>query len=130
MAKALGCYMENETNHLERLFLNWRMLEYAREGNGGENEEYHEADGHRTAAQQVLMNTAACLPAKTYLDLVYKLAIWRWHRRDLENTLDEMSASDAIIYSLFRDLVEMTGNDAVLTEIDVKTNLLRNPEAV
>ena len=75
----------------------------------------------------LLMDTAICYPAKNCRDLLFKLAFWRWRYAGAGSSLDGMSKDDAIVYSVFRDLVDHVGETAVLTPLDKETDLLRNP---
>ena len=67
------------------------------------------------------MRTAATLPARCTRDLLYKLALWRWDAADLDQPVEDMNRADAVLYSVFMDLVKMLGARDVLKDFD-KTN--------
>ncbi|WP_031554799.1 hypothetical protein [Parvularcula oceani] len=57
--------------------------------------------------QEFILMVARETPARTLEQIVYKLALWRWHAPDLDG--DELQPSDAVARSSFDDLVGLTG---------------------
>lgn len=72
-----------------------------------------------TDAQAALMAFVAQQPAKTTEDVLYKLALWRWDSSDIAGEITALPPADQVLYSAFRDLVQMTGLRDVLTEEDL-----------
>lgn len=104
--------------HHERLFEVFRQID---EAIGADNKDGSASD-EKTAglieAQTVVLRTTASLPARCMRDLLYKLAMWRWDAADLDQPMEEMNRSDAVVYSAFLDLVAMLGERDVLKEFD------------
>ncbi len=75
-------------------------------------------------AQDQVADAACQSRAKTFEDLLYKLAIWRADTPDFETLPAYGDRKDRIIYSVFRDLVTITGIEHVKTEVDKSTNFL------
>ncbi len=119
------------SKQLEQLFREWRKmeLELAEVGEKDDADASLEESDNKLEAQTVLMNTAAIIRGTTYRDLLFKLAFWRWDAPELESSLDQMKRYDALAYSAFRDLVELTGETVVMTNLDEKTRLLRAGDA-
>ncbi len=123
---------KDTSEHLEEMFSDWRRLEKRLSELGAHDEmsvqEKQECD-QIIQAQSLLMNTAALLNGSTYRDLLFKLAFWRWDAPELGKSLGEMTRYEALVYSAFRDLVRMTSNENVATDLDRRTNYLREPDA-
>ena len=75
-------------------------------------------------AEDQIANAACQSRAETYEGLLYKLALWRSDTPDFETAPINADRKDLIVYSVFRDLVKITGIDHVKTETDEKTNFL------
>ena len=75
-------------------------------------------------AQDHVAKTACQSRAKTYEELLYKLAMWRLDTPDFESTPIQADRKDLIVYSVFRDLIKITGLDHVKTKTDSETNFL------
>ena len=75
-------------------------------------------------AEDQIANAACQSRAETYEALLYKLALWRSDIPDLETMPINADRKDRIVYSVFRDLIKITGLDHVKTETDDKTNFL------
>ena len=75
-------------------------------------------------AQDHIAMTACQSRAKTFEDLLYKLAIWRSDTPDFETIPIYADRKDQIVYSVFRDLIKITGIDHVKTKTDKRTNFL------
>ena len=75
-------------------------------------------------AQDHVAKTAYQSRAKTYEELLYKLAMWRSDTPDFETTPIHADRKDLIIYSVFRDLIKITGIEHVKTKVDAETNFL------
>ena len=118
-------------SHLKHLFQKWQSLDdrLSQIASKGilSTEDENECD-HIMRAQSVIMNTAAIVPGRTYSDVLYKLAFWRWDSPELESSLDRMKSYESLAYSAFRDLIEITGDISVMNEVDTQTNLLRLSE--
>ena len=115
---------------LGNIFSQWRQLD-ERLGSIQDNGQLEGSDEERAQllyAQTVLMNTAAALPGKSYQDLLYKLSLWRRDAPELPSSVHEMERHESLVYSAYRDLVELTGNYFVATELDRKTNMQRSAE--
>lgn len=69
-------------------------------------------------AQSRIMFAAAAKKAHTPRELLYKLALWRWDKTDVDQALHDGRRADAVAYAVFRDLAEMTGDDSVLSTVD------------
>ena len=69
-------------------------------------------------AQSRIMFAAAAKKAHTPRELLYKLALWRWDKTDVDQALHDGRRADAVAYAVFRDLAEMTGDDSVLSTAD------------
>lgn len=76
-----------------------------------------EAD-HMIEAQSRIMFAAAARKARTPRELLFKLALWRWDKTDVDSAIHDGRRADAIAYAVFRDLAEMTEEDSVLTTSD------------
>ena len=76
-------------------------------------------------AQDEIANAACQSYAKTFEGLLYKLAMWRSDTPDFETLPINADRKDRIIYSVFRDLIKITGIDSVKTDVDERTNFLR-----
>ena len=75
-------------------------------------------------AQDEIANAVCQSRAETYEDLLYKVAMWRSDTPDFETMPIDADRKDRIIYSVFRDLIQITGMDKLKTNIDDKTNFL------
>ena len=75
-------------------------------------------------AQDQVAKTACQSRATTYEELLYKLAMWRLDTPDFESTPIQADRKDLIVYSVFRDLIKITGLDHVQTNTDSETNFL------
>jgi len=75
-------------------------------------------------AQDQVAKTACQSRATTYEELLYKLAMWRLDTPDFESTPIQADRKDRIVYSVFRDLIKITGLDHVQTNTDSETNFL------
>lgn len=69
-------------------------------------------------ARNLIVRIITLLQARTKRDLLYKLALWRRTAPNLDKPFGELSDLDAIAYSAYRDLVDLTGEHGVLTEFD------------
>lgn len=68
---------------------------------------------------------AACQSqANSFEGLLYKLAMWRSDTPDFETMPINADRKDRIVYSVFRDLIKLTGIDEVKTNADNKTQFL------
>ena len=105
-------------DHLEKLFNVFRQIDEVLGDCAGPDDLGDEKAAGLIDAQTVVIRTAAALPARTYHDLLYKLALWRWDAPELDQPVDQMNRSDAIAYSAFRDLAEMLGVENVLKDFD------------
>lgn len=117
----------DKSNQLEILFKQWQRMQDKLSENAASSEPDAQACDHALAAQTVLMRTAAVIPGANYRELLFKLALWRWDAPELATSVDQMERHEALVYSVFRDLVELTGETMVMTELDRKTKLLRDP---
>lgn len=122
---------DSALDHLKRMFRTWRDIEAKIAANEADVEEgaieKADDDAYRMA-QKALMDTAAAIRGSSLEDILYKLALWRWEAGDLGASLDEMKRGDAMVYSAFRDLAELTGESDVVTERDRRTDFLRKPD--
>ena len=75
-------------------------------------------------AEDQIANAACQSRAETYEGLLYKLALWRSDTPDFETMPINADRKDRIVYSVFRDLIKITGIDHVKSETDSKTNFL------
>ena len=75
-------------------------------------------------AQDEIANAACHSRAETFEGLLYKLAMWRSDTPDFETIPINADRKDRIVYSVFRDLIKITGIDSVKTKIDDRTNFL------
>ena len=75
-------------------------------------------------AEDQIANAACQSRAETYEGLLYKLALWRSDTPDFETMPTYADRKDRIVYSVFRDLIKITGIDHVKSETDSKTNFL------
>ncbi len=103
--------------HLGKLFELFRRIESVLADCAPDEEGDAKAAG-LIEAQSVVMRTAAAVPARSMQDLLYKLAFWRWDAPDLDKPTEDMSRSDAIVYSAFRDLVKTLDDKSVLKDFD------------
>lgn len=110
----------------QRLFESWRKLILMQDQNPAKADAPEAPEPASTVDPWILADTAARRPAENDRDLLFKLAFWRWANPTLGPSFDKLSSHDAVLYSLFRDLVDRTGEDGVLTEFDKKTDLMRN----
>lgn len=69
-------------------------------------------------AQSKIMRAAAVKQASTPRDILFKLALWRWDKADVDIALEDGRRADAVAYSAFRDLAEMTDEPSVLLAPD------------
>ena len=75
-------------------------------------------------AQDHIAATACQSRATTFEGLLYKLAMWRSDTPDFETTPIYADRKDQIVYSVFRDLIKITGIDHVKTKADKETDFL------
>lgn len=75
-------------------------------------------------AQDQIANAVCHSRAETFEDLLYKVAMWRSDTPDFETMPINADRKDRIIYSVFRDLIEITGITNVTTNVDDRTNFL------
>lgn len=75
-----------------------------------------------TDAQNSVAKASCQSRATSFEDLLYKLAIWRGDTPDFETMPLYSDRKDQLVYSVFRDLIKITGLDHVKTDADVKTN--------
>lgn len=75
-------------------------------------------------AQDEIANAVCQSRAETFEGLLYKLAMWRSDTPDFETMPINADRKDRIIYSVFRDLIKITGIDGVKTNVDDKTDFL------
>ncbi len=68
-------------------------------------------------AQSTVMSIAEHIPAKSYEDFAFKLALWRW---DAPARIDEMDRAERIVHAVFLDLIELTGMESLFTSEDLK----------
>lgn len=118
-----------KSHHLENLFRKWREIELALDAHAAEDTGsiHNQAECNRLIeAQSMLMNSAALTSSSTFRDLLFKLSLWRWDAPELD---DQPQRSDAIALSVFRDLVDLTGETGVLTEIDKRTQILQDVQS-
>lgn len=69
-------------------------------------------------AQSKIMRAAAIKQADTPIDALFKLALWRWDKPDVDVALEDGRRADAVAYSAFRDLAQMTDEPSVLIAPD------------
>lgn len=67
-------------------------------------------------AQSKIMRAAAVKQANTPRDILFKLALWRWDKADVDMALGDGRRADAVAYSAFLDLADMTDQQSVLIE--------------
>lgn len=67
-------------------------------------------------AQSKIMRAAAVKQASTPRDILFKLALWRWDKADVDMALGDGRRADAVAYSAFLDLADMTDQQSVLIE--------------
>lgn len=115
-----GAQADLREDHHEKLFDVFREIDAAI-GRCREDANADEKAASLIEAQGVVMRTAATLPARCTRDLLYKLALWRWDAADLDQPVEDMNRADAVLYSVFMDLVKMLGARDVLKDFD-KTN--------
>ncbi len=77
-------------------------------------------------AQTAVMNIAQRVPAASFEDFAFKLAVWRW---DAALKYEEMDRGERIVYSAFLDLIEFTGLHSLYTEEDFRVRELLVAEA-
>jgi hypothetical protein len=106
------------TSSLAGFFFAWLSLQRrpdraaaARSGDGAEETLADEI----LSAQSSLMDIAARMPAQSFEDLAYKLALWRW---DAASRVEEMDRAERMAHAAFCDLVELTGMDLLLPPED------------
>ncbi len=118
-------------DHLADLFQRWRQLDERQAAIASKTnittEDESECD-QIERLQSVILSTAAVLPGVSDRDILHKLAFWRWVAPELEDSLDRMLQYEAMAYSAFRDMVERTGETEVMTETDMRTEMLRFSE--
>ena len=68
--------------------------------------------------QSGLMESASRIRAINFRELLLKVAFWRWDSADINVEPENMSQADAIIYSVFRDLVLITKEYDTLKDVD------------
>ncbi len=69
-------------------------------------------------AQSKIMCAAAVKKANTQRDILFKLALWRWDKADVDIALEDGRRADAVAYSAFRDLARLTDEASVLLAPD------------
>ncbi len=119
-----------DESELERLFKSWRKLSRLETQSGFDGATASTRRSESTGSNfypWVLTDTATRHRADSARDLLYKLAFWRWSNPNLGARCGAMNSIDAVLYSAFRDLVELTGEEEVMTAFDRRTNLMRNP---
>lgn len=77
-------------------------------------------------AQDRIADVAFQSQASTYEGLLYKLGMWRLDCPDFNNIPDDADRKDRIVYSVFRDLVNITGVETVKTKIDKSTHFFES----
>lgn len=103
------CAADKRDSYLETLFNLFVVLEA----------EGEDADTDATYDMQtVLLQTATQHPARNQRELLFKLALWRWDAPEMDQPLGAMSRYDAVAFSVFLDLVKLTGEDSVLKQVD------------
>lgn len=66
-----------------------------------------------------LMPAVSAQKASDWDSIAMKLAIWRWARIRAQGEAErEMSLSDRLIYSAFRDAVKLSGRDGLAAQAD------------
>ncbi len=105
-------------DHLEKLFTVFRQIDNVLGDCAGPDELGDAKAAGLIDAQTVVIRTAAALPARSMNDLLYKLALWRWDAPELDQPIEDMNRSDAIVYSAFRDLVRLLSDTTVLKGFD------------
>lgn len=111
-------HLNMREDHHERLFDVFRQIDEAISACSKDDPASDDKAAGLIEAQTVVMRTAASLPARCMRDLLYKLALWRWDAADLDQPVEEMNRSDAIVYSAFLDLVKMLGERDVMKGFD------------
>lgn len=75
------------------------------------------------AEQSEVIRQAVSAPTNIIREILFKITLWRWDAPDLE-ALNNLDRHNALAYSVFRDLVNLTGASNALTEDDERTSPL------
>ncbi len=113
----------DELPQIERLYQRWALIEQrieASNGAGHINDDANSVSDNLLDAQTVIMDLVALTPARSKTDLLYKMALWRRDTPDISPGDDHIARNDKIAYSVFRDLVAMTGETSVLQPEDTQ----------
>lgn len=119
-------YQLEPSLRLKELFCNYTELtkQLKKCASGYTCEGSDERADNLLAEQTGIIRKAVSTPATNIQEIMLKMAIWRRDAPDLE-TPSRMYRHDALAYSVFRDLVVLTGAFRFLTEIDRRAGLLR-----
>lgn len=71
-------------------------------------------------AQATIIDLAAETKANTNDELLCKMALWRREAPELDLAAEEMTGADALAYSVFQDLIKLTGRLDMLTDYDIR----------
>ena len=77
-------------------------------------------------AQDKIAAVACQSQASSFEGLLYKLALWRLDTPDFESLPNDADRKDCIVYSVFMDLINITGLENVKTKTDKTVNFLGN----
>ncbi len=106
---------ENAGEQLREYFETYRKLDTALGEITPHDEQAADSILH---AQALILAAAADTPASDFSGVMYKLALWRWENPDLDPDLSDISQTDSIAYSAFRDIADLLDEDEVLKSVD------------
>ncbi|MCC5981330.1 MAG: hypothetical protein JJU26_06375 [Oceanicaulis sp.] len=97
--------MEQDSRFIELAFRMWR--------------EVVEKDGAEPPAH--LLSAVSSVPSSDWDDLALKLALWRWVHEGLDDPSARPTHMDRLVYSIYRDALELAGRQDYAKRIDVET---------
>jgi hypothetical protein len=70
-----------------------------------------------------LLPAVSAQKASDWDSIALKLAIWRWARVRAQGEAErEMSLSDRLVYSAFRDAVKLSGREDLVAQMDIEND--------
>ncbi|WP_421857334.1 hypothetical protein [Oceanicaulis sp.] len=70
-----------------------------------------------------LLPAVSAQKASDWDSIALKLAIWRWSRVRAQGEAErEMSLSDRLVYSAFRDAVKLSGREDLVAQMDLEND--------
>lgn len=107
------------SKRLERLYKHWRKLvQLQNKTPEQESLAPSSANGSALIDPWVLVDSAKCTPATNLRELLFKLAFWRWKNPSIGTDLNAMQDTDALVYSVYLDLLRLTNEKSVMSAID------------